>query len=110
SSKSASEIEALKNQLKQERTAKASAYEAAQEATARAQQYADRAAQLEAQLKKGAPAAAAGGGASSAEAEKLKADLAALKKKLVPAESAMEVAATLKAKVAKLEAQLKAKG
>jgi hypothetical protein len=40
----------------------------------------------------------------------LKADLDKLKKKLVSAESAMEAAATLKSKVARLEAQLKGKG
>ena len=51
----------------------------------------------------------ANGAASSAELEKLKADNAALKKKMMMAESAIEAAASLKAKVAKLEAQLKGK-
>lgn len=57
------------------------------------------------------PAAAAGGSASSAsneEVEKLKADLAKLKQRAAAAENAMEAAASLKAKVARLEAQLKA--
>ncbi|HZA12860.1 MAG TPA: hypothetical protein VE618_00115 [Myxococcaceae bacterium] len=44
-----------------------------------------------------------------AEREKLKTDLAAMKKKLMAAESAMEAAAAMKAKIAKLEAQLKGK-
>jgi hypothetical protein len=44
-----------------------------------------------------------------AERDKLRADVAALKKKLVFAESAIEAAASLKAKVARLEAQLKKK-
>ncbi len=44
-----------------------------------------------------------------AERDKLKSDLASMKKKLVAAESAMEAAASLKAKVARLEAQLKGK-
>ncbi len=44
---------------------------------------------------------------SAAEIERLKADNANLKKKLVTAESAFEAAASLKAKVARLEAQLK---
>jgi chromosome segregation ATPase len=57
-------------------------------------------------LKK-APAPAAGG-ASSEELEKLRSDNAAMKKKLAAAETAMEAAASLKTKVAKLEAQLKA--
>ena len=43
-----------------------------------------------------------------AERDKLKADLEKMKKRLVAAESAMEAAASLKAKVARLEAQLKA--
>ena len=46
-------------------------------------------------------------GASSAELEKLKAENANLKKKLMSAETAIEAAASLKSKVAKLEAQLK---
>jgi DNA repair exonuclease SbcCD ATPase subunit len=46
-------------------------------------------------------------GASSAEFEKLKTENANLKKKLMSAETAIEAAASLKAKVAKLEAQLK---
>jgi hypothetical protein len=41
--------------------------------------------------------------------EKLKADVASLKKKLVAAENAAEAAALLKSKVARLEAQLKKK-
>ena len=56
---------------------------------------------------KAAPAAATGG--SSAEVEKLKADLAVMKKKMATAESAIEAAASLKAKVARLENQLKGK-
>lgn len=44
-----------------------------------------------------------------AEREKLKNDITAMKKKLVAAEAAMEAASALKAKVAKLEAQLKGK-
>lgn len=59
-------------------------------------------------LKAAVPAPAAGGG--GAEVEKLRADLAALKKKLGTAETAIEAAASLKAKVTRLEAQLKAKG
>ncbi len=58
--------------------------------------------------KAAAPAALAAGG-GGAEVEKLRADLAALKKKLGTAEMAIEAAASLKAKVARLEAQLKAK-
>jgi DNA repair exonuclease SbcCD ATPase subunit len=58
------------------------------------------------------PAApAAGGGAAPAELiaerDKLKADVAAMKKKLMAAETAIEAAATYKAKLARLEAQLK---
>ncbi len=45
--------------------------------------------------------------ALDAGAEKLKAENAALKKKLMAAETAIEAAASLKARVAKLEAQLK---
>ncbi len=44
-----------------------------------------------------------------AERDKLKLDLASMKKKLVAAEAAMEAAASLKAKVTRLEAQLKGK-
>jgi chromosome segregation ATPase len=44
-----------------------------------------------------------------AERDHLKVDLASMKKKLVAAEAAMEAAASLKAKVARLEAQLKVK-
>jgi len=44
-----------------------------------------------------------------AERDQLKSDLASIKKKLVAAENAMEAAASLKAKVARLEAQLKGK-
>jgi TATA element modulatory factor 1-like protein len=51
-----------------------------------------------------------GGGASSEEVEKLRADVAKLKSKLVAAENAAEAAALLKSKVARLEAQLKKKG
>jgi len=49
-------------------------------------------------------------GASSEEVEKLKSDVASLKKKLVAAENAAEAAALLKSKVARLEAALKKKG
>jgi chromosome segregation ATPase len=56
------------------------------------------------------PPPAKGGGASSEEVEKLKADVAKLKAKLVAAENAAESAALLKSKVARLEAQLKKKG
>ena len=42
--------------------------------------------------------------------EKLRADVAKLKAKLVAAENAAEAAALLKSKVARLEAQLKKKG
>jgi len=55
------------------------------------------------------PPAAASSGASSAEVEKLRADVAKLKTKLVAAENAAEGAALLKSKVARLEAQLKKK-
>ena len=55
-----------------------------------------------------APAKAAA--ASSDEVEKLRADVAKLKSKLVAAENAAEAAALLKSKVARLEAQLKKKG
>src|SRR5229473_1503319 len=55
------------------------------------------------------PAAPAVASAVVAERDKLRADVAALKKKLVFAESAIEAAASLKAKVARLEAQLKKK-
>ena len=54
----------------------------------------------------------ASGGASDeliAERDQLKADLASMKKKLVAAETAMEAAASLRAKVVRLEAQLKGK-
>ena len=51
----------------------------------------------------------AAGGSSGAEVEKLRADLAVMKKKMATAESAIEAAASLKAKVARLENQLKAK-
>ena len=44
-----------------------------------------------------------------AERDKLLADVAAMKKKLVFAENAIEAAASLKAKLARLEAQLKKK-
>ena len=44
-----------------------------------------------------------------AENEELRGDMASMKKKLVAAESAREAAATLKAKVSRLEAQLKGK-
>jgi chromosome segregation ATPase len=47
---------------------------------------------------------------SSDEVDKLKADVAKLKSKLVAAENAAEAAALLKSKVARLEAQLKKKG
>ena len=47
------------------------------------------------------------GGASSGEFEMLKTENANLKKKLMSAETAIEAAASLKAKVARLEAQLK---
>jgi uncharacterized small protein (DUF1192 family) len=65
-----------------------------------------------ARLRAGEPTAAAGEGAtaSSDEVEKLKADVAKLKSKLVAAENAAEAAALLKSKVARLEAQLKKKG
>ena len=46
-------------------------------------------------------------GASAAELDKLKLENANLKKKLMSAETAIEAAASLRAKVAKLEAQLK---
>ena len=46
-------------------------------------------------------------GASSAELEKLKTENASMKKKLMAAETAIEAVASLKSKVAKLEAQLK---
>ena len=54
---------------------------------------------------------ASGGAADEliAERDQLKADLASMKKKLVAAENAMEAAASLKAKVVRLEAQLKGK-
>ena len=60
------------------------------------------------------PPAKAAGSASApaeliAERDQLKSDLASIKKKLVAAESAMEAAASLKVKVARLEAQLKGK-
>lgn len=55
------------------------------------------------------PAASALDADVVAERDKLRADVAALKKKLVFAESAIEAAASLKAKVARLEAQLKKK-
>jgi hypothetical protein len=48
--------------------------------------------------------------AGAEEIEKLKANVAALKRKLVAAENAAEAAALLKSKVARLEAQLKKKG
>ncbi len=60
-------------------------------------------------LKAARPAAAAQGGASTAELEKLRADLATMKKKMATAESAIEAAASLKSKVARLENQLKGK-
>ena len=56
------------------------------------------------------PPPAKGAAASSDEVEKLKADVAKLKSKLVAAENAAEAAALLKSKVARLEAQLKKKG
>src|SRR5262249_54155392 len=65
--------------------------------------------ELESRPPPAAPAAK-GGGASSDEVEKLKADVAKLKSKLVAAENAAEGAALLKSKVARLEAQLKKKG
>jgi chromosome segregation ATPase len=49
-------------------------------------------------------------GALIAERDKLKSDLAGMKKKLVAAENAIETVGALKAKIAKLEAQLKGKG
>ena len=57
-----------------------------------------------------APAPAPAAKASSDELEKLRADVAKLKAKLVAAENAAEGAALLKSKVARLEAQLKKKG
>jgi chromosome segregation ATPase len=67
--------------------------------------------QRELEQARATPAApAAGGGASAeviAERDKLKADIAGMKKKLMAAESAIEAAATYKAKLARLEAQLK---
>ena len=66
--------------------------------------------QLEEELRKAkaAPAAAApAGGGSSAEVEKLKTDLAAMKKRAMEGENAKEAVVLLKSKVAKLEAQLK---
>jgi len=56
------------------------------------------------------PPPAKGAAANSDEVEKLKADAAKLKSKLVAAENAAEGAALLKSKVARLEAQLKKKG
>ena len=56
------------------------------------------------------PPPAKGGAASGEEVEKLRADVAKLKSKLVAAENAAEAAALLKSKVARLEAQLKKKG
>jgi len=56
------------------------------------------------------PPPPAKGAASSDEVEKLKADVAKLKSKLVAAENAAEATALLKSKVARLEAQLKKKG
>ena len=56
------------------------------------------------------PAPSPKGGGSSEEVEKLRADVAKLKAKLVAAENAAEAAALLKSKVARLEAQLKKKG
>jgi chromosome segregation ATPase len=64
-----------------------------------------RVAELESRPPPPAPAAA-----GSAEVEKLRADVAKLKTKLVAAEHAAEAAALLKSKVARLEAQLKKKG
>ena len=58
---------------------------------------------------KSAKGGGGGGGASSEELEKLKADNEKMKKRLMQAETAMETAASLKAKVARLEAQLKKK-
>ena len=64
--------------------------------------------ELHALRSKPAGAPAGGGGASSEEVEKLKTDLGRLKQRAAAAETAMEAAASLKAKVARLEAQLKA--
>jgi len=71
-------------------------------------QLAARVAELESQPKPAAPSKAAA--ANSDEVEKLRADVAKLKTKLVAAENAAEAAALLKSKVARLEAQLKKKG
>ena len=57
-----------------------------------------------------APVAAAPDPAIVEERDKLREDLTNLKRKLIAAENALEAAAVLKAKVARLEAQLKAKG
>ena len=56
------------------------------------------------------PPAKGGGSSDEAAVEKLKADVAKLKTKLVAAENAAEAAALLKSKVTRLEAQLKKKG
>jgi chromosome segregation ATPase len=56
------------------------------------------------------PPPAKGGGSNDEVVEKLKADVAKLKSKLVAAENAAEATALLKSKVARLEAQLKKKG
>jgi hypothetical protein len=69
---------------------------------------ASRVAELESHPPPAAPAK--GSGASSEEVEKLRADVAKLKTKLVAAENAAEATALLKSKVARLEAQLKKKG
>ena len=67
-----------------------------------------KAAQAEIEKLRKAPAGAlTPSGTSGAEVEKLKADLVVMKGKLQKAELAIEAAASLKSKVAKLEAQLK---
>jgi chromosome segregation ATPase len=77
------------------------------------QQRADLQTKLEAAIQKAAEAqvaakkSAAAPTPNTAELEKLKTDNAAMKKKLMAAENAIEQTASLKAKVARLEAQLK---
>jgi len=61
----------------------------------------------EAQVAAKKPGSSPSGITNTAEIDKLKTDLAAMKKKLMAAENAIEQAASLKAKVARLEAQLK---
>ncbi|HMK72892.1 MAG TPA: hypothetical protein VK454_06115, partial [Myxococcaceae bacterium] len=65
---------------------------------------ADRVADLESDLER-----SSGKGHASDEVKKLREDVAKLKAKLVAAENAMEAAAMLRSKVARLEAQLKGK-